>query len=304
MLMETDTITMEADQDGNFDSPVLQSLYDVCEAYEIQEIEEAEVRQALDAVEKLTRTQIQEMEADAKRPDVDVHDPDRVTILMAFQAHLEGLDKMRLFFKTGEADLIDQGFDIIHEATNRMMDGLHGLLESDQETAPKLCVMCSEPNEQQATICSNCNAKLPIDEKPSQSRLISVEGPETESEGQTTTPNYIEISEAHEAWSEERLSAEQFLAIAEKIRANHLADHEEACSKLQECEEDDEEAATEREHLEQLTAVLVQNVQAVELLIQALLNDDEQGVEDAMFAIADATVAILEFAPQPAHLTE
>ena len=84
--METDTITMKADQDGNFDSPVLQSLYDVWEAYEIQEIEEAEVRQALDAVEKLTRTQIQEMEADAKRPDVDVHDPDRVTILMAFQA--------------------------------------------------------------------------------------------------------------------------------------------------------------------------------------------------------------------------
>ena len=295
--MNTETITMEADQDGNFDSPVLQSLYDVWEAYEIEEIEEAEVRQALASVEKLTRTQIEEMEADAKRPDVDIHDPNRVTILMAFQAHLDALDKMRLFFETGDADLIDEGFDIIHKATNSMMDGLHGLLESDEQTAPKLCVMCSEPNDHHATICSNCNAKLPVEEKPAQSRLISVEGPQAETEEQTTTPNYIEISEAHEAWSQERLNPEEFLAVVERVRQNHLADLEEAGNKLKEVTGEDEQAIAEQQHLEQLLGVLEQNLVAVELLAQALLGGDEQAVEDAMFAVADATVAILDCAP-------
>lgn len=297
--MEEETVTIEAEEDGNFVSPVLQRLFEVWDEYDNGEIEEDEVLAVLGRVEALTRTQIQEMEASGKEPGVDLHDPNRVAILMSFQAHLDGVEKMRQFFSTDNPDLVDEAFDILQQATNQMMNGLHGLLETNRETAPKLCVQCSSPNPRDATVCSSCNAILPVAEAPRESRLVSMESPDMgEADAIETTPNYIELSEAHEAWIDEERSAQELFDTAAAVKERLVAEHQELVAFMESGESGEEMV----DYLNARLQALELSADSVEQILVALESDNPPGVEDGMFEFAQATVSLLDadkLAPPP-----
>ncbi len=290
--METEMVEIRADEEGNFDSPLLQSLYDVWERYDAEEAEENDVRKVLDETELFVQAQIQEMEQAAQNPDVDVHDPGRVTILTAFQAHLDAVEKMRSFFETDDAELIDEAFEQLQEATNSMMDGLHGILAQEDAGAPKLCIRCSAPNERTAGTCTNCNAVLPLEQTTVESRLISVEGPEGEGGQFDTTPSYIAVAEAHEAWSNAQLSDEHFFGVLAQVRENHVGEYEDLGTALETLS--NEETDYDEAELRTRAEILEQNLHSMDQLIEALQVRDADRVEDAMFAFAQATIALVD----------
>lgn len=169
------------DINENYDSPVLRRLTQTWEAYDYEEIEEEDVLHVLNRVENLTRTQLASMQESARYPEVDVLEPNRIAIFQAFEDHIRAVDKMRRFFREGDPELVDEGLDIIQQATNRMMRGLEGILTED-DLPPKLCLSCHSPNLRGARSCSKCHAALPFIERPLEKRLIAVAGPETEIE--------------------------------------------------------------------------------------------------------------------------
>lgn len=283
------------DEEGNYDSPVLQKLFFIWDEYDAGEIDEDEVLDVLDRIEDLTLTQIQQMEEEEEVAE-DPEDPDRLAILTAFHTHLDGVDKMRDFFHVADPELVDEALDIIQQATNQMMEGLRRLILSDQPAA-KLCLKCSVPNAREARFCCGCNAVLPvlavIEEPGETSRLISIEGQEydggAEGSPATTTPNFLEVSRAYDAWSQKALSDQDFLAVLLAVRRRHQADLEDLTRLLKR-----PRAESVKQYLLARAGVVVQNWEAMTEIVAALEAKDAAGVEDGMDSLDLATVAVLE----------
>ena len=292
MTEETGNTTLLPDEDGNYDSPALQSLYEVWEDYDNEAAEEEEVLLVVSRVEAFIRSQIEGMEKDAESPSVDPHDPNRVAILNGFQDHLSALEKMREAFRSGEFELVDDAFEQLQTATNQMVMGYQGLMDDEALLAPILCVKCSHENQRSESYCGKCGAILPKVEQEQQKRLLAVDESADDGEGETT-PNYIEVTDAHEAWKNESSSAEQFLQVLLRVRERHVGQHQEIADTLSQAEE----ASALQElvdHLQSYSETLEQNVRAIDLMIDALEEGDEEGVESGLTELAEATIGLLE----------
>lgn len=294
MTEETSNTTLLPDEDGNYDSPALQSLFEVWEDYDNESVEKEEVLLVVSRVEEFIRSQIEGMEKDAESSTVDPHDPNRVAILNGFQEHLSGLEKMREAFRRGDFELVDDAFEQLQSATNQMVMGYQGLLDDEALLAPILCIKCSHENQRSESYCGKCGAILPKVEQEQPKRLLAVDESTGSDDGEgETTPNYIEVTDAHEVWKNETASAEKFLQVLLTVRERHVGQHQEISETLSQAQE---AAALPElvEHLQNYSETLEQNVRAMDLMIDSLEQGDEEGVETGLTDLAEATIGLIE----------
>jgi hypothetical protein len=202
---------------------------------------------------------------------------------------------MRGFFQSDDADhLLDEGFDLIQAATNQMVAGFQGLLVKAEEPVPKVCLKCSRQNDQGATYCRRCGMLLPVTtEVVSERRLLAVadEAPQGEAPVETT-PNYIEVADARQAWHEGQLSDAKFLKTLTAVRERHLNQHEATLKHFEEAEQAGEPSDYLLQ-LEVLARAIESNVEALDILATALEDGYRDGVGEGMCALARATVDLL-----------
>lgn len=283
-----------ADEDGNFDSPALQSLQGVFDDYDQETVEEDEVLRVIGNVEAYVKAQIEEMETAAKSSNVDPHEPNRVAILDGFYDHLRGLEKMRAFFAGGEDELIDEGFELIQTATNQMVRGFQGLIEDAERLTPKICLKCSRENERDATYCRRCGVMLPVTSEVPEKRLLAVadDQPTPSDEPPETTPNYMEVADANESWRSGKSSDQQFLETLAGVRQRHLTQHEATLAYYGQAEQAGK-PGYHLEHIEQVAKSIETNVEALEAMATAVEDGHKEGVQSAMTDLAEATIELL-----------
>ena len=276
-------------EEENFDSPILRRLVETWDDYEHDELDEEDVLDVLDRIEDLAMEQVQSMEESAKLPDVDILDPNRIAIFQAFMDHLTALDKMRDFFREDRPGLIDEAFDIIQQATNRMMRGMDGLL-TDADLPRKLCLQCQTPNLRDAKFCESCRAILPVIEKPVENRLLAIAGPEPEIDGSgKSTPNYIEMANAYDDWAYEEISPEDFFAIAKKIRKKYQDEYNRRLESLEMSR-----GAASEQYLVAKVRLIGEHIDVMDCLILSFERIDYQGVERAMHRLDQVTQELVE----------
>jgi hypothetical protein len=286
--------TIEPDEDGNYQSPALQALIEVWDDYESERADQDEVLKVIQRVEAFAQDKIQAMDKEGESEEVDLHDPNRVAIYIAFQDHLVGLGKMKEAFSQQSFDLVDESFEVLQAATNQMVLGLHGLIEDEERYAPVLCIQCSEKNQKGTSYCAHCGAILPKIEQENKKQLLAVAEPDQSiEEGGETTPNYMEVAEAHESWTEQTLSDQEFYDVLVAVRERHVAQHTEVCQTLAELEGSDA-AAEQLEHLDSFAAVLELNATALDTMLNALEQARPEGVEQGLDDLAEATVKLVE----------
>lgn len=281
-----------ADQNGNYSSPALQTLHGVWSDYDEETVEQDEVLRVVGNVEAYVKSQIEEMEAAAASPGVDVHEPNRVAILDGFYDHLRGLERMRAYFDSEDGALVDEGFDLIQAATNQMVRGFGGLLEeSERLSSLKVCPKCSRENEAEAGFCRRCGVVLPVTSVLTEKRLLAVVGdalPSGEASGVETTPNYIEVADALEGWRAGTLGDEGFLQVLDAVRERHLNQHE---ATLRYCESD--VSGEVLLQVEELARALESNVLALEAMASALEDGHGEAVVEGMAGLASATLDLV-----------
>ena len=274
----------------DFDSPILRRLVETWDDYEHDELDEEDVLDVLDRIEDLAMEQLQSMEQSAKLPDVDILDPNRIAISQAFMDHLTALDKMRDFFRDDRPALLEEAFDLIQQATNRMMRGMDGLL-TDADLPRKLCLQCQAPNLRDAKFCESCRAILPVIEKPVESRLLAIAGPESEFEGtQKSTPNYIEMANAYDDWAYEEIADDEFLSIAKKIRKKYQDEYNHRLQSLEMSR-----GAASEQYLVAKVRVIGDHIDVMDCLILSFERIDYPGVERAMHRLDQVTQELVEF---------
>lgn len=289
--MTQQTGTLIADEYGNFDSPVLQSLQGVWEDYDREAVESGEVLRVIDNVETYVKNQIDQMEQAADSPEVNRHDPNRAAILDGFYDHLRGLELMRSFFDSEDGGAVEEGFQILQAATNLMVHGYQGLVEEAELAAPKLCVRCQRENERQATNCRRCGAILPVLTEHVEKQLLGIDG-QDDDETAETTPNFIEVSDAYQGWKAGRVSEQEFVDKLEVVRQRQLAEHEETLTAYRESER----AGAGGEQLlalENLAHSIERGVEALEAMARATEDGHQDGVEDGFSQWAEATIELL-----------
>ncbi len=283
--------TLVADEHGNFDSPVLQSLQEVWDDYDQQTVEAGEVLRVIGNVEAYVKGQIEQMERGAESPEVNPNDPNRLAILSSFHDHLRGLELMRSFFDSEDDGAVEEGFQIIQTATNLMVRGFQGLVEEAELVAPKLCIRCQSENDQQATNCRQCGTILPVLTELAEKPLIGIDGNEQD-ENAETTPNFIEVSDAHQSWKSGHLPAEQFVDKLETVRARQLAEHQSTLVAYRESEQAGSDGEQLRA-LENLVRSIERGVEALDAMAQAVEDGHQAGVEDGFSDFAEATIELL-----------
>ncbi len=299
--MESESTTLAPDENGNFSSPALDALLGVWDDYDAERVEHDEVLRVVSRVEAFVSEKLQTMEAEAVSPKVDPHDPNRVAILTAFQNHLVALKSMRDSFANDDFELVDEAFEILQNATNQMVLGLSGLIEDDARYAPILCVRCAKENQKTSNNCVHCGAILPKIAQPNEKQVLAVaeidRGQESDGE---TTPNYIEVAEAHESWSQKTLSDEQFYQVLSTVRERHVGQHTLVCELLAKAQDSGDDPAD----LEHLAEILEQNVNALDEMLEGLEETDDEAVEQGLNALAGATLLLIKAEKQNAPAAE
>lgn len=274
----------------NFDSPILRRLVETWDDYEHEELDEEDVLDVLDRIEDLALEQVQSMQESAKQPDVDILDPNRIAIVQAFMDHLTALEKMRDFLEDDNPGLLDEAFDLIQQATNRMVKGMDGLL-TEADLPPKLCLQCQAPNLRNARFCDSCRAILPVIEKPVENRLLAIAGPESEFDGSgKSTPNYIEMANAYDDWAYEELSNGEFLGIAKRIRKNYQDEYNLRLESLEMSR-----GGASEQYLVAKVRIIGEHIDIMDCLLLSFERVDYQGVERAMHRLDQATQELVEF---------
>ena len=285
--MQSQNEELLPDENGNFSSPALCALEEVWDELDAGETNAAEVRLVISRVEAFVREKIAEMEKDGESQNVDVLDPNRVTILGAFQDHLTALKIMGQGLNEEDYDAVDHSFEILQSATNRMVRGLAGIVEDGERYVLIRCVRCSAENEKATAYCCGCGASLPKVEQEKDSRVIAFAG-ETQSGDDETTPNYIEVAEAHEDWEAGRCEPEQFYQVVQRVRERQVAQYEEVEKSLQ------EDSENSREQLEAFLSALEQAAEALDQMLLGLEEADSHKVESGLNDYASATIALVE----------
>jgi hypothetical protein len=278
------------DENGNFTSPALQALEGVWDDYDLERTDEAEVGRVIGRVESFVKEKISEMERDAEAREVDALDPNRVAILGAFQDHLTALRVMRKAISEENYDSVEHSFEILQSATNRMVTGLAGIVEDRGQYTRIRCVRCSTENEKGAGYCCQCSAVLPKVEEENRTRVIATDGG-AEEIGEETTPNYIEISEAHESWEAGRLQAELFYQVIQKVRERQVSQYEEMEKELA---GEDSQNSTYAEHLRSYLATLEHAAEALDQMLFGLEQGELETVETGFSDYAEATIELVK----------
>lgn len=294
--MQTPTLAPE-----NFSSPALQALEEVWDDYEAEQAEEDEIRKVIARIESFVNEKILEMEKDADSAEVDILDPNRVAILGAFQDHLTALNVMRQALGEADYDSIDHSFEILQSATNRMVQGLAGIVEDSERYSRIRCVRCSTENKCGASFCSQCAAILPKVEQENVTRLIATEGDKESSD--ETTPDYIEVAEAHEGWAEGQLTAEEFYQVLQQVRERQVDHYEEVDNELRELSGTPEESAY-CEVLQTFLSAIEQAALALDRMLSGLEQGQAESVESGLDDLAEATIRLVELDRQHGQDTE
>lgn len=108
-----------------------------------------------------------------------------------------------------------------------------------------------------------------------------------------TTPNYIEVADAHYAWAGNAGNNNAFLATLGHVRDRHVAQYEDTVQ-VQEKAEQEEALAAYISHLDEVLAGIERNVVALDDIAAALEEGDNEAVERAMASFAQATVDLLK----------
>lgn len=294
--MSEKEVSALADEDGNYDSPALQRLRAIWDDYDQGKATAQDVLQLTDKIQNYIEEQIREIEETADSLGPDNKNANRETILDGFYEHLRGLELMRLFFKEEDDSLIDEGFDLIQEATNLLMMGLQGLVEESVHEIPKLCVRCGRENSQDANSCKRCGTILPMLTEfanPSTSLLAINDSEAPETAEDETTPNFIEISDAYQNWQASQLDSHGFFDAVVKVHKIQLSDLEEITKSYRQ-EQSNNPDSPLAQALLQTANCLEQNIGSLESLAQAIDEERHTEVSQNFQSFAETTIELIE----------
>ena len=294
--MQTQNEEFIPDENGNFSSPALRALEDVWDDLDAGYADSGEVRKVMERIESFVREKIAEMERDGQSQSVDLLDPNRVAILGAFQDHLSGLKVMREGLEAEDYDSVDRSFDILQSATNRMVNGLSGIVEDAERYVVIRCVQCSAENEKGAGFCCGCGAILPKVEQETDSRVLAVAG-EDQTGGDETTPNFMEVAEAHEDWEAGRIEPEQLYLVLQQVRERQVAQYEEVQKELSRDQ-------SPRAHLQSFLSALEQAAESLDQMLLGLEQAEVNRVEAGLSEYAEATIKLVELDREAEGLAE
>lgn len=286
MQAQTQNKEFIPDENGNFSSPALRALEDVWDDLDAGATDPTEVQMVIERVEAFVREKISEMERDGQAQSVDLLDPNRVAILGAFQDHLTGLKVMKEGLNEEDYDSVDHSFDLIQSATNRMVTGLSSIVEDGDRYVLIRCVRCSAENEKGTGFCCGCGAILPKVEQEKDRRVIAVAS-EEQSRDEETTPNFIEVSEAHEDWEAGRVEPEQFYKVIQQVRERQVGQYEEVQRELS-------NDHSSREHLQSFLSALEQAAEALDQMLLGLEEADVSRVDSGLNDYAEATIRLMD----------
>lgn len=277
MIEETEALPFAADDEGNFESHILNALESAWDAYEEEEIGEEEVSSVLDFVESLVEDQIKGLESSASSGQISALEASRVAVLGGFYQHLTAIDLMRRFFKEQQDDLIDEGLELIQQATNKIVEACY---EEASAPPPKLCLYCQEPNERSAARCVKCSKVLPVAvENFVAQTLLATEGEALPDGQDETTEEFIIVSDALERWRQDEIDDKECLQALSKA-------HDLLRSDLQGLSDTDSEAV--REGIKRSLASLEQ---LINLVREA---DTAEAIDGAMEGFALATIDLMK----------
>jgi ElaB/YqjD/DUF883 family membrane-anchored ribosome-binding protein len=282
---------LTADEYGNYDSPALRTLHEVWEDYDRAAVDVAEVLRVVGNIEDYVNSQIRQLESE---PVGDSSNPNRESILDGFYGHLRGLELMRSYFVSENDELVEEAFEILQESTNAMVRGLAGLVEEAEQVAPRICIRCQRENDQHASNCRRCGAILPVLSDHAERRLLAIDDQVSESEEAATTPNFIEVSDAHQAWFEGTLEEQAVLAQLDAVRERQEAELDQLTETVAELEQATEGPQPRLlEALARLATALEHGQQALDDLADAIEEGSREAAQEALSRYAEATIEIL-----------
>lgn len=236
----------EMDADGNYTSPVLERVLQAYDAYLQDKSQRRSLNQVLEStqagLEKLLNTMDLCIEEGLDEPTNPIHQAARA----GFEEFLQGLDLLQQSVEQRKGDLAESAFDLLQQATNRLMDAYAFFQKLRNTLMTVYCPACGAENRRGSPKCGACQTAIPQQETLSEGRLVAenAEGV-LQSEAAPpplTTPNYQRIEVALERWQRQELDDDGLWAEISGVETNMLGHR-----KVNKAEMDDLEGLTEEE---------------------------------------------------------
>jgi hypothetical protein len=226
----------EPDADGNYDSPALQALGRVWEAYCDEVATPGDVMDVIAEVGGFSQAQLGQLE---HQLETKVSNPDNESFKLIFEAFeilLDACDFMALEFaeeipediEEPEEGFFPYGFELVQEATNQMMEGHKLGMKQIAEMAEVNCPFCSYVNERGQPKCGKCGRALPnATDAGSALNVKEHQGLEKKQPGQDLTKNYAMTAHLLEGWKAGAVGVEQLSEFLDQLEQGFVGHLEE-----------------------------------------------------------------------------
>lgn len=223
--VEVEFVMPEPDENGNFETNALRTLREYWHDYFDMTKGKEDVQSVIEKISQVIEERQELMEVGVDEMGDSEDHPINRDVFDAFELHKEGLDLMTNFFETQDENLVNEGFKIIQEATNLLMNAFLRFREDMRVQMRILCPACAAENVRGDDKCSKCGFKLPVEiiaDLPETGRVISEEG-FAEEEEDLTTDNYDQIAAAMASWKEREIDDDQLLAQINEVEERFKA---------------------------------------------------------------------------------
>lgn len=288
------------DVDGNYDSRALRALSKVWEDYCEDLATPENVLGVIQEIGMFSQAQLHGLEQQIEQGVSDPNNESFSLIFEAFEMILEACELMILEFsdelpegmEEPEAGFFANGFQLVQEATNLMMEGhLKGMDHLDSISKVD-CPFCSQSNSREEPRCTKCGRTLaPTHQTGGGLDLRESQGldPSRPQEQAETTKNYATAHGILEGWKAGAVSPEQlsdFLHHLQESFSGHLKDTERQAGQVTLAPASQRDGLVRA--LDKTRAGLEMSLEAVDKMCQAFERQDDRYL---FFGLADLEVA-------------
>lgn len=240
MGMSATSTPIQADDFGDFDSPVLKRLRETWNNFLEESSGPREVIRAINWAQQQVDQHINKLQ---RQVDSGVSDPlsqTFQTIARAFVEHLNALQLMRKEFRYPPGsplyqNFFEQGYERAQEATNQMVQAHQNKLQHIQQKGWVNCPLCGTRNQRSDHHCAGCRKSVPeivalLSSARARQSFTPVPSEQTE-----LTQVYLQVRSAALEWLCGKNTMDNLLAVLDQVfhrLENRLATLEEQFSRL------------------------------------------------------------------------
>ena len=272
----------EPDEDGNFDTPMLRTVFGGWDWYDEGHLSPRELCSVLEGMKKELSLRVRYLSSAVLEGSAEPGNPVHRWTVQGLETQIRGLDTMIGFFQEGEEELVEDGLELFSKGCNQMMQAFVEFQGQRMEQLLFACPGCGHKNPKGETVCSNCGAKLP--------QVIAREGGIPIASMDQVTSNYRDLERRVQSWIGGKTSPAELgravATVSERLHA-HLRAHRSLHSELQQL------TGKEREWFrglyDQTASALGTHIQALEDLSFAVQSQDPARVEQGLAQFRDSS---------------